>query len=359
MAISTQHKVYIPDTARDNQYILADAQLSQAFFACYADEKSCYQQLSKLFFRLADAAGLRNVHFIANDKLPVVRFHTEAFGFQTAEQQLFFYNPAYHEAQSSWFDGNYRARKISLLCLATGDEIRNHAAEFHLKVRQVIQDFQALLPLAGVQFRLRDHQHLTYDLFARQKGCASSFGYKLRSLAARYQARGVAVPAEHHSMTYAAVNLPLFRELKQQLLNTITDVDQHGYAQLYQTLEQQLTACATSQHLTRLALVADGTTPLVRNSHTDKARRGSELTMLSFDAHSPKPQVFSHWAEDVLADTVHLLLVAGQDDNTEYGYGRFMNQVEQALKTLAQNFSLDPAKHDLTIRFHQHISYLL
>ena len=32
MAISTQHKVYIPDTAKDNQYILAELQLSEGFF---------------------------------------------------------------------------------------------------------------------------------------------------------------------------------------------------------------------------------------------------------------------------------------------------------------------------------------
>ena len=79
MAFSTQHKVYIPDTAKHSQYLLAEFQLSQAFFACYPDEASCYRQLSQLFFKLTDAAGLTNVHFIANDKMPVVRFNTEAF----------------------------------------------------------------------------------------------------------------------------------------------------------------------------------------------------------------------------------------------------------------------------------------
>ncbi len=36
--------------------------------------------------------------------------------------------------------------------------------------------------------KLRDHQHLSYDLFARQKGCNDSYGYKLRDLEKRYEA---------------------------------------------------------------------------------------------------------------------------------------------------------------------------
>lgn len=355
MAFSTLHKVYIPDTAKDSQYLLAEFQLSQAFFACFPDESSCYLQLSQLFFKLADAAGLTNVHFIANDKMPVVRFHTEAFCFQTADQMLFFYNPAYHEAQHCWSNGNYRARKISLLCLATGSEIRNNAAIFHAKVRQVIEEFHAQLPLANMPIKIRDHQHLSYDLFARAKGCDSSFGYKLRSLPARYLARGTAIPADHHTMSYAAVSLPLCRELKQRLLPD----NNAGYAALYQKLEQLFVSCATAQHLTRLAFIADGSTPLVRNRQLDKPRQSPELTMLSFDTSSPQAQVYSQWLAEQLVDTAHLLLIASQDDNTEFGYGRFMNQVEQSLRTLAQLLGLQPEKQDFTVRFHQHLSYLL
>ena len=355
MSFSTQHKVYIPDTAKDSQYMLAEFQLSQAFFACYPDEASCYRQLSQLFFKLADAAGLTNVHFIANDKMPVVRFHTEAFCFQTADQMLFFYNPAYHEAQHCWSSGNYRARKISLLCLATGPEIRNNAAVFHGKVRQVIEEFQALLPLADMPFKNRDHQHLSYDLFARAKGCDSSFGYKLRSLPARYLARGTAIPADHHTMSYAAVSLPLCREVKQRLLSD----NNTGYAGLYQELERKFVSCATAEHLTRLAFIADGSTPLIRNRQLDKPRQSPELTMLSYDTSSPQAQVYSQWLPERLVDTAHLLLIAGQDDNTEFGYGRFMNHAEQSLRALAQQLGLQPEKQDFTVRFHQHLSYLL
>ena len=353
--MSSQHKVYIPDTAKDNQYILAEIQLSQAFYAAYPDELSCYQQLSQQFFRLADQAGLRNVHFIANDKLPVVRFHSEAFCFQTSDQILFFYNPAYHEAQNSYFDDQYRSRKISLLCLATGTDIRAEAAQFHRTVRQVLQDFKALLPLADVPVKIRDHQHLSYDLFAKAKGCNNSYGYKLRSLAARYLARDTVLPAEHHAMTYAAVTLPLNRQLKQRL----QPVQQGDYRQLYQSLQQLLVDVTAPLDLNRLAFIADGTTPLVRSSLVEKSRRSKELHMLNFDLTSPRPQLSSHWQAEQLVESAHLLMVAGQDDMAELGYGRFMNRVEQSMKQLSQQLGLETTNTDLMIRFHQHISYQL
>ena len=101
---SSLHKVYIPQTAKDNQYLLAELQVSEALLAQYDDQANCYKELGQLFFTLCQQAGLRHVSFIANDKLPVVRYHTEAFSFQTQDQILFFYNPRYHEAQHSFID---------------------------------------------------------------------------------------------------------------------------------------------------------------------------------------------------------------------------------------------------------------
>jgi hypothetical protein len=118
-----------------------------------------------------------------------------------------------------------------------------------------------------------------------------------------------------------------------------------------------LLQAAQENHLTRIGLVADGSTPIVRNSSSDKARAGRELRMLSFDITSPHLQFFSHWHPDELVDSLHFVLAAGQDDHTEYGYGRFMNQVEGALKQLSKSVALQPEKDDFIVRFHQHISY--
>lgn len=90
MSLSHQQKVYIPKEARTNQYITAEIKVTDELLAQYPDYHSCYQTLSRIIFNLAEQHDLRNVHVITNDKLPVVRYHTEAYCFQTAEQILFF-----------------------------------------------------------------------------------------------------------------------------------------------------------------------------------------------------------------------------------------------------------------------------
>lgn len=354
---ASQYKVYIPQTAKDNQYLLAELQVSEALLARYEDQASCYKELGQLFFNLCQQANLRHVSFIANDKLPVVRYHSEAFSFQTQDQILFFYNPRYHEAQHSFVDPYHRARKISLLFLATGSEIRPQAASFHQQVVAVVRQFCQQLPLPDQQMKLRDHQHLSYDLFARQKGCNDSYGYKLRSLEKRYAARDVAVPPAHQTMNYAIVSLPFSRKIKEVL--GVDPEQMPPWSGLFIRLEHLVTEAAAANELFHVAIVVDGTLPLVRNSQLDKARSGRELRMLNFDLTRPLLQLQSHWQPDVLPDTVHLVFAAGHDDCVESGYGRFMNQVETALKQLSRNLALQGDTDDCVIRFHQHLSYLL
>ena len=143
MSSHSKHRVYIPTNARSNQYLLAEIKTDESFYQHFDDAKSCYEQLSQRFFALTDAAGLRNVHMIANDKLPVVRYHVEATHFQTARQILFFYDPLVHEGQNLFITPDYQARKIRLLFLATGPELRAHAAQFHQQVMGVIAQLKA------------------------------------------------------------------------------------------------------------------------------------------------------------------------------------------------------------------------
>lgn len=352
MPVSTQHKVYLPANAKSNQYILAEIKATPEFYQHYSSEQACYQQLSQQFFSLADSLNLHNVHLIATDKLPVVRFHTEAHVFQTAEQILFFYNPAYHEAQNLFSQNGYQARKIRLLFLATGNDIRANAADFHNRVLQLLQQLQQHLPEQNLKIKIRDHQHLSYDLLAKNKGHRESYGYKLRAIAGRYATRKLSLP-EHSALTYVHLTLPLSRALKQQYVAN----DSLDYSPLYQQLEQQLKTAIQSKDLNRVAIIGNGLTPLVRNSKFDKPETTAELQLLGFDPANNAPQFISDWQGDNLVEAVHILIVAGNDDMTETGYGRFMNQVEAALRSFAEKLAVNPEKQDLTVRFHQHISY--
>jgi len=348
-------KVYIPDTARSNQYILAELPLTDALIAAYPDLSQLYVGLSKKFFQLCHQFGLRHSHFIANDKLPVVRFHQDAFVFQTHDQILFFYNPAFHESQQAFFDGHYRARKISLLLLGSGEELRSHAAEFHQQVRQLVLAFQESLPVAEQRLKVRDHQHISYDLFARAKGCQTSYGYKMRAMDKRYHSRGCLLPADTHLMNYVTVSLPFTRQLKEVLGGSADP--QAPFSGIFVQLEDLFHDAANAQQLRLLGLVADGTVPLVRNSHSDKARASRELRLLSFDIQHPEPELQSFWHPDQLPDTVHLVIAASDLQQVDGGYARFLNRVEDCLKQLSKQLELNSERQDLLIRFHQHLSY--
>ncbi len=349
------NRVYISTAAKANQYILTEIRVTDELLSHYPDYESCFRPLSRKVFELAEKLDLRNVHVITNDKTPVVRFSEEAYRFQTAEQILFFYNPEYHEAQDSLFKVNYRPRKIRLLFLATDKEIRANSAKFHEKVQSLLKELLPWLPEAELKAKVRDHQHLSYDLFARDKGKKETYGYKLRALHQRYKTRGVEVPEDHSALTYAKVSLPLSRKLKKQILpDGVND-----YSPLYQWLEEQFKKSASNKKVTRLALLANNLTPIVRNSRYDKLESTEELQMIGFDPTSEEQQFISHWDAENLAESVNLILVAGRSDRTDAGYARFMNQVEETLKQFASSIGLDPSKEDMIVRFHQHISYRL
>ncbi len=49
--------------------------------------------------------------------------------------------------------------------------------------------------------------------------------------------------------------------------------------------------------------------------------------------------------------------VATPENNTEHGFGRFLNQIEQALQLMAVELEIEPSKEEIMVRFHQHIAY--
>lgn len=352
--MNTSHRAYIPTNAHSNQYILAELKPSDEFYQAFSSIEACYDKLSRLFFRLAEDESLNNVHFIANDKLPVVRYHSEYHCFQTEKQMLFFYNPKYHEAQNSFTESGYKARKIRLLFLATGDDIRANSVKFHRRVHRLIKHFKADLPNMPVQIKVRDHQHLSYDLFSYEKGHKETYAYKLRSVYARYEKRQCELPEPRSELTYATVALPLTRRLKQHL-----KLQGHDYGAMYDKLEQAFSQACQRHHIARHAFVASGKAPLVRNSQVDVTEQNAELQKISFDPGADGEQALSFFDPENLVETVHFIVVAGEQDCHERGYGRFMNHVHKALESMAKELNLRPAHDDLIVRFYQHISYLM
>ena len=361
---SAAHKAYLPGNVRDNQYILAEFSLTDELFKQLSGKYSelkpqpyydFYQQISDLFFELTDEVELDNCQFIANDKLARVRFNQEMHQWQTNQQILFYYNPMSHHLKKSFFDGNKRAKKICLLFLATGSEIRVNAASFHNRVSQVVQKFCDKISLDKSDIRIRDHQHLTYDLFAKNKGCNTSQVHKLREIKKRYASQNVQLPEYYSAMDYAVVTLNVSNELLQQV-----EIDSHSkdpYNPLYTYLTDVFTMAAKRYNLNNGALIANGLVPIVRYSIHEIVSRVGELQMLGYNPEQSPCGIISKWSAGELIDTVQFVFVATPEDNCEQGYGRFLNQIEQAIQLRAVELEINPAKEELMVRFHQHLAY--
>ena len=374
---SAAHKSYLPNNARDNQYILAEFtitdELIQRFSTIkitsktnHSSENYCdfYQRLAKVLFDLSDVFEVENCLFIANDKLTRVRFSQEMHQWQTNQQILFYYNPESHQLKKSFFDANKRAKKISLLFMTTGTKIRENAAGFHAKASQLVTAFADKVAIELSDIRLRDHQHITYDLFTENKVDKSKSTidseqitqtHKLRPIIDRYASQQVILPEFHSAMTYAIINLPI----SNRLLNMV-DVDPSStdpYNPLYTYLTDTFTQSAKRYNLNNGALIANGLVPVVRYSIHEITSRMGELQILGYNPAQNPCGIVSKWDAGVLVDNVQLVFVATDKNQTEHGFGRFLNQIEQAIKLMATELEMEPHKEEVIVRFHQHVAY--
>lgn len=353
MSVSRQKKVYLPTTTRKNQYITVGFPLTDEFLAAYADLETCYHEFSKLAYQIAEQNELFNVHVIACDKLPMVRFHNEAYCLPTEEQLRFFYNPAHHEANRLHTIAGYRAKKLKVVFLATGTEIRSNSASFHSHVQKFMAEIKPLLPIKDLTMKVRDHQHISYDFFAKSKGIKETYGYKLRKVDNRYKRRECNLPENISALNYVTVNLPVGRRIKNQLLaSNSTD-----FSENYQNVADKFIAATKARQLLRVAMVANNKVPLVRNSKYEDLESTNEFQMIGFDPNADAPAPVLHWDSSKIADVLRFVIVASKSDEKDEGFGRFMNQVEDALRAFTKGFDIDEEHIDMVVRFHQHLSY--
>jgi len=368
---SADHKSNIPSNARDNQYVLAEFTITDELIKHFSSKKNIenpvsyydfYNNLAQRFFEYCEDFEVENCQFIANDKLARVRFNSEMHQWQTNQQILFYYNPETHQLKKSFFDANKRAKKVCLLFLTTGSDIRNNAANFHAKVTQLVQAYAASLSIDTNKIRLRDHQHITYDLFAKQKpnnsdNSLTSLTHKLLPISNRYASRHVSLPEHHSAMTYVVINLPI----SNRLLNMV-EVDSHSndpYNPLYTYITETFTQAAKHYNLNNGALIANGLVPIVRYSIHDIVSRIGELQMLGYNPAQNPCGIVSKWNADELVDDIKLVFVATDKNQTEHGFNQFLNQIEQTLQLMAAELKIEPNKEEIIVRFHQHVAYNL
>lgn len=363
---NVQHKVHIPSSVRENQYLMVKFPLTDQLIAKYhqlVDENAAepytqlYQELAKIYFSLCDKSQLDNTQFIANDKFARVRYSPEKMTSETKQQLLFLYNPNYHTSHNSYFNGTKRTKKITLLFLANGGDVRLQSAKFHQHVREIVSDYAKLLELDISKVRICDHQHLTYDLFAGDKGVEGKQAHKFRPLSNRYANDNFDLPDIKDALTYAVVDLPINRRIRA--LVNIEENDTEKYNELYNLIADAFIRSAKHFHLNNGAVIANGLVPIVRSAIDENVIASGELLMLGYNPNNTTGGYTCKWNADKLVDTIQLIFVASDKDITPHGYGKFVNQIQQALRSVALNLDYVNDKEELLIRLHQHVGYYL
>ena len=361
---NNQHKVYIPSYARTNQYLMVKFPLTDELINLHSkliDRTSeqpyqkLYQHLADSFFDVNNKLDIESGQFIANEKFSRIRYSPEKLTVQTEQEILFMYSPRNHYSQNAYINGKKRIRGITLIFLANGDNVRQTSAEFHKNVLLALNEFIDIHQINKSTVRVCDHQHLTYDLFSKDKGVTGTQTHKLRTLKNRYAADDFILPEKRDVLTYAVADLPINRRIKE-LLN-IDKSKEQPYQPLYDLISHAFIESAHKQHLLEGAILANGLTPIVRSRLEEKHKAAGDLQKLSFNPFEPNNTFTIHSDGNFLVDSIKFVIIATKDHKTSQGHGKFLNLVEQALRSTAEKLGYDNSKEELVIRLHQHIGY--
>jgi len=355
-------KVYVPVDARDNQYIIAEMPLTDDLIKLVVGDINLdtpkpylnfYQKLAKLAFDVTEECNIEHANFVANNRLVRVRNSDEQQVLHTAQQSFFFYNPTQNSTFKGYYDGAVRSNKVKFLFLATGDNLRADSGAFHQKVYNAVEIIAQRIGLKAGELKVRDHQHLTYDLFAKEKGDKATITHSFREISARYLQQGVEIDDQHTSVTYAIVNIPMTRRL---LKGTDIDYDSSApFEALYQKIDNAFEAAAKENNLHHIAMVANGMSPIVRYEKDQKTIVNGDIISLGFNPENEDGNVVTHWEGERLEDTIRLIFFAKEDDETHNTYGKFVNQVTQSISLLADELQWKKDKDYMLMRLNQQI----
>ncbi|KGJ96888.1 DUF3083 family protein [Colwellia psychrerythraea] len=355
-------RVYLPSDSRDNQYILAEIPLTDKLINLITGDvnetltkpyQKFYQALSHKIFEIVEEHGLSHVNFVANNRLVRVRYSGEQQVLHTDQQSFFFYCPEHNSTFKGYFDGAIRARKIKILFLATGQDLRVNSGEFHNKVYQAIKDISTTIGLAENEIKLRDHQHLTFDVFAKDKGGTNTVSHTFREIADRYESQKQSITSDHTSITYVVASVPMARRLLKGA--DIDYLSEQPFTQLYQKIEKAFNKSCQANQIDQAALLANGVSPFVRYDENEVSDISGELISIGVNPNNPETRFCVHWEADKLVDTLRFVFFADKSDETHHNYGKFVNQAIAAVRDFSDEVDWKKESDDIIVRVHQHI----
>jgi len=355
-------KVYVPSNARDNHYVIAEMPLTDELIDLVGEVvdstleqpyQKFYQKLAKMAFDVVEECNIEHANFVANNRLVRVRNSDEQQVLHTDKQSFFFYSPKHNSTFKGYFDGAVRSNKVKFLFLATGENLRENAAGFHQKVLKGVSTLSQKIGLKAGALKVRDHQHITYDIFAREKGNKESVSHTFREISTRYQHQNVVVDDDATAVTYAVVSMPMTRRL---LKGTEIDYDSNKpFEQLYAKISQAFILANKKHQLSHAAMIANGLAPIVRFDENASTIINGDIISLGYNPHHESRDISSQWHGGKLVDTVRLVFFATDFDETHKTYGKFVNQVTQAVATIADELNWKKDHDYMLMRFNQQL----
>lgn len=355
-------KVYLPSDSRDNQYILAEIPLTDKLLKTVVGDidtssakpyQKFYQKLAQSVFKVTEKHEIQHVNFVANNKLVRVRYGSEQRVIHTEQQSFFFYCPSHNATFKGYYDGAIRARKVKLLFLATGEKLRLNSAAFHQQVFKAVKEIATNLGLAEGEVKVRDHQHITFDIFAQEKGLSSTITHSFREMADRYSKQGYDIGTEHTSLTYVIANVPMARRLLKGI-EVDYDSDQ-PYKAVYEKIETAFKSAVANNSVRHTVMLGISASPIVRYNAEDSLNLNGEIIGIGFDPSKDGNFVRCTWDGDALVDTIRFIFFANELDEANNNYGKFVNKTIQSVKDFADSVNWKKDHDDITVRIHQHI----
>lgn len=361
---SAQNRVYIPENNRENHYLLLEFELSEMVIAKFMNagvEKEnalarFYLDFKQNFFNCCKVNGIQNAMFVARDKLVRVRFGEESQVIETNEQLLVFYDPQRHSGFKSCYSADVLVSKLVLVVFATGDEIRQQAVSLHQKVSLMLTDLAEATGQQKRSFKIRDHQHITYDLFAAEKGNKKTTTHGLRFVPERYQQQSLILPSNTLHRGYVVAQLPIPMHLIEQA-ETNLSLDK-PYKALYNSITRMLQQVAEENDVTKFAILANGRHPIVWASRTGQMIVEEELVYISF-SNDDELEFMSDMDETNLIDSVSLVFQPVGHDVQHDSFAKYLSKINLVIKDMAKMMGVDTEQQHVMVRFHQNTQYRL
>ncbi|KGJ92595.1 DUF3083 family protein [Colwellia psychrerythraea] len=355
-------KVYVPANARDNHYIIAEMPLTDTLIKLMGEEIKLssdqpylkfYQSLAKLVWDVVEECNIEHANFVANNRLVRVRNSDEQQVLHTDKQSFFFYNPMNNSTFKGYFDGAIRSNKVKFLFLATGENLREGAAKFHQKVYKAVREISQRIGLKQGELKVRDHQHLTYDIFAREKGSRESISHTFREISTRYLQQEVVIEGDYSAVTYAVVSVPMTRRL---LKGTEIDYeDNKPFSLLYEKIYQAFTESNLKNHINRATMIANGLSPIVRYDENERVIVNGDIISLGYNPSDASGKINCQWEAEKLVDTIRLVFFATDLDQSHKTYGKFVNQVVKSVENMAEILDWKRDKDYMLMRMNQQL----